>query len=259
MKLRRFLLVGTLVLILALVVKAPAAVLYGLFLPKDQALPVQLYGLDGTLFQGRVAGIALNGRTLLGDLHWELHPLSLVLGRASLTLKTGKEPILLEGDASRSLLGNVGLQDFRVNSALRPLAATMGYPFIPVDGQIGITLDSLKASGNSIVAAEGSAQLVGLVWALGANPAPLGDFRADIVTEGEDIVARLASVAGSLDLSGEARLLPDQSYTTDIKIKPKADAPPMVQNMLAQLGQPDAQGYYNLRRSGTLRPAGVAP
>jgi len=255
---RLLILAGALVLVLSLLFKAPAALIYGLLLPKDRALPVQLYGVDGSLLSGRVAGVVLNGRTLLADLHWKLKPLALLAGRASLTLNTGKEPILLDGSVSRSVLGSLRLSDLRLNSALRPLAAAIGYPFIPVDGQIGLELDSLSATGTRITAAEGSAQLVGLVWALGANPAPLGDFRADLVTEGDDIVVRLASVSGPLELDGEARLLPDQSYTTDIRIKPKPEAPPMVQNMLRQLGQPDPQGFYRLRRSGTLNTAGVS-
>ncbi len=258
MKSRRLLiLAGALVLVLALLFKAPAALVYGLLLPKDRALPVQLYGVDGSLLDGSVAGVVLNGRTLLADLRWTLNPLALLAGRASLTLSTGKEPILLDGAVSRSVLGSTRVSDLRLNSALRPLAAAIGYPFIPVDGQIGLELTSLSATGTRITAAEGNAQLVGLVWALGANPAPLGDFRADLANEGDDIVARLASVSGPLELTGEARLLPDQSYTTDIRIKPKPEAPPIVQNMLRQLGQPDPQGFYQLRRSGSLQPAGA--
>ncbi len=62
MKSRRLLiLAAALVLVLSLLFKAPAALIYGLFLPKDRPLPVQLYGVDGSLLSGRIAGVVLDG------------------------------------------------------------------------------------------------------------------------------------------------------------------------------------------------------
>lgn len=255
MKLRSVLLIGLPVLLLALLFHAPVAILQGWFQAKDQPAPAELYGLEGSIAQGRVDGVVTGGRTVLADLRWRLRPLPLLLGRLGLTLNAGKEPILFDGQASVSLLGTLRLSEFRANAGLRPLLRAVGYPFLPIDGQAGLDFSKLVAVGRQLKSAEGNVQLQGLAWVLGQNPTPLGDFRADVTTEGGDIVARLASVSGPLELSGDARLLPDQSYELQIRLKPKPGAPPMLQNMLVQLGAPDAQGYYQIRRNGTLAPA----
>lgn len=259
MKLRSLLLAGLPVLLLALLVCAPAASLYGWLRPGDQPSAIELFGLEGNLSAGRVAGVVVNGRTVLADLDWRLRPQQALLGRLGLSLKATKDPTLLDGALSISPLGTLRLQDFRANAGLRPLMAGLGYPFLPVDGQVGLEFDHLTAAKRQLRDAEGSVQLLGLAWALGANPTPLGDFRADVTTADGVIVAKLSSVSGPLDLDGEARLLADQTWEFQARLKAKPGAPPMLQNMLQQLGAPGTQGYYQLRRQGALPGAQPAP
>lgn len=253
MKLRSILWIGLPVFVLSLLAYVPATLLHAWLKPKDAPAPAELFGLEGTLAGGRVDGVVVGGRTVMADLHWQLRPLQLLLGRVGLALTSGKEPILLDGKGSLSLLGRLRLSDFRANAGLPALLTSVGY-FLPFDGQAGLDFTKLVAVDRQLKQAEGSVQLQGLAWALGPNRTPLGDFRADVTTEDKDIVARLASVSGPLELAGEARLLPDQSYELQMKMKPKPGAPPMLPNMLAQMGAPDAQGYYHLRRQGTLAP-----
>jgi len=254
MKLRNVLWIGLPVLLLSLLAYAPAYLLQTWLKPKDAPATAELFGLEGTLARGRLDGVVVGGRTVMADLHWQLRPLQLLLGRVGLTLNAGKEPILLDGKASVSPFGRLRLSGLRANAGLPALLSSLGY-FLPFDGQAGLDFARLVADERQLKQAEGSVQLQGLAWALGPNRTPLGDFRADVTTEDKDIVAKLASVSGPLELSGEARLLPDQSYELQMQMKPKPGAPPMLPNMLAQLGAPDAQGYYHLRRQGTLAPA----
>ncbi|HSW15470.1 MAG TPA: type II secretion system protein N [Solimonas sp.] len=254
MKLRSLLLTGLPVLLLALLAYAPAATLKGWLQPKDQPPAAELFGIEGTLVAGRVDGVVIGGRTVVADLHWQLRPLQLLLGRIGWTLDAGKDPILFNGQASMSALGTLRLADFRANAGLPALLGSLGY-FLPFDGQAGLDFSRLVARGRQLQQAEGSVQLQGLAWALGPNRTPLGDFRADVTTTDEgDVIAKLASVSGPLELSGEARLKPDQSYDTHLQMKPKPGAPPMLQNMLTQMGAPDPQGYYHLTRQGSLAP-----
>lgn len=258
MKLRRYLWIGLPVLLLALFAYAPAPLLQHWLKPKDAPAPAELFGLEGTLVKGRIDGVVVGGRTVMADLNWQLRPLQLLLGRLGLALNAGKEPILLDGQASISPLGRLRLNGLRANASLPALLASLGY-FLPFDGQAGLDIAKLVAVDRQLRHAEGSVQIQGLAWALGPSRTPLGDFRADVTTEDKDIVARLASVSGPLELSGEARLLPDQSYELNMQMKPKPGAPPMLPNMLSQLGAPDPQGFYHLRRQGMLAPPQPAP
>lgn len=246
--------IGVVALIIGLLLEAPAASLYAWLQPKDAPQPVQLFGLEGSFANGRVDGVVNNGRTVLADLRWSLRPLPLLLGRAAWRVNTIREPVLIDGRASLSPLGTLRLAGFRANAGLRPLLASLGYPFVPVDGQAGLDIGRLVTRKGKLLDAQGLIELQGVAWALGAPPTPLGDYRAEVETENDVIVAKVSSVAGPLELSGDARVQPDQSYELDLKLRPKPGAPPLVSNLMMQLGAPDPQGFYRLRRSGTLAP-----
>lgn len=251
MKIRSLLLIGLGFLVVALLVQAPAASVYAWLKPKDRPLPVELFGLEGRLVDGRVAGIVRNGSTLVSDLRWQLQPVQLLLGRVGLALQSTRDPVLLDGKLSVSPLGTLRLAGLRANGGLRPLAAAAGFPFVPLDGQLGLDIRELRMAKGRLQQAEATVDLQGLAWALG-QPTPLGDFRAEITTEDGNIVAQISSVSGPLDLSGEARLAQDQTYEVNLRARAKPGAPPMLPNLLMQMGPPDAQGFHTLKRQGLL-------
>jgi general secretion pathway protein N len=255
---RSLLIAGLLVLAAALLLQAPAASLYAWLRPSDPP-PLELYGVEGTLASGRIDGVVRQGRAQLADLRWQLRPAALLLGRLAFQVSTGRDPILLNGQLALAPGGRLRLSGFQAQAALRPLLASVGYLFVPVDGQAAVDLSRLVMRGSQLQHAEGRVDLQGLAWVLGPTPTPLGDYRADVSTEDEIVIARLASVAGPLDASGEARLQPDMSYELQLQLRPKAGAPPMLGNMLRQLGAPDAQGYYRVQRQGSLAPPEVKP
>lgn len=251
MKIRSLLLIGLGFLVVALLVQAPAASVYAWLKPKDRPLPVELFGLEGRLVDGRVAGIVRNGSTLVSDLRWQLQPVQLLLGRVGLALQSTRDPVLLDGKLSVSPLGTLRVAGLRANGGLRPLAAAAGFPFVPLDGQLGLDIRELRMAKGRLQQAEATVDLQGLAWALG-QPTPLGDFRAEITTEDGNIVAQISSVSGPLDLSGEARLAQDQTYEVNLRARAKPGAPPMLPNLLMQMGPPDAQGFHTLKRQGLL-------
>ncbi len=161
--------------------------------------------------------------------------------------------------------GGVNLSDGRVAGAMKALLGLAGMGYLPIDGQAGLTVDSLKLRKGFPTSAEGRLQIDRLAWSLSKEPLVLGDFQGLITTEGDRILTRVSPLSGPLDVSGEVRLLTvDRAYEVDLQIKPKADAPAMVQNLVRSLGQPDPQGYWHVRSKGNLGPprtpaAGATP
>ncbi|HEY1076117.1 MAG TPA: type II secretion system protein N [Fontimonas sp.] len=252
MKTRHLIIAGILTFVVGLLVQAPAALLYAWIAPKA-GLPVNVLGVDGTLTQGRATQIRFGNQVLVADIDWTLRPLGLLLGRLSYQLHSGTPPLLIDGKVSQGLTGTA-FSPLVANGELRTLAAAAGQNFIPVNGVINLDLSSLQLRKDWPVAAEGTLQLNNLEWTLGKQPAPLGSYQAVLTTEDDQIVARISSLAGSVDISGEARAKPDRSYAYALKLKPKPDAPPMIANLMKQLGTPDAQGYYSLRNSVDAPP-----
>ncbi len=259
MKIRTLVLIGAIVFLWTFLVHAPAATLYGWFGPK--ASPVQLYGLDGSLDQGWLETLGLNGRPLLQKLSWRFQPWWLPLLRASFHVEGGGPDLNLKGRAA-FVFGGLDLSSAQGSGSVKGLAGLAGFPFVPVDGLARFDIDSLKLRQGFPASAGGTAELHSLSFSLGQNPMPLGDFKATIsmakaagASSGPDsIKVVVATLGGPLDVSGEAHLQPDRSYDYDLQIKAKDSADPNLRNMLGAggLGQPDPNGYYHLRSRGKL-------
>lgn len=239
---------------ISLLLGTPAALLSAWLKPRLGS--VELVGVDGSLYQGQLAALRLGGNNLLERLHWRLRLSDLLLARvgADLTASGGN---LLEGHVSRSLTALRG-RDLRLGGTLKPWLAAFGQPYAPLDAQLSADLPQLRLEGNWPRDVEGQLQVQNLVWTLARDPVVLGSFQADLSRDGDDVVALIHTLGGPLEVNGDARARPDRNYELHLQFKPKADAPPLLQTFLNSLGQPDAQGYYRLHRSGRA-PGGAPP
>jgi general secretion pathway protein N len=251
------LIVGVVVLLIGLLVHAPAAVLYAWTLGTRTDLPVRIHGIDGGLFSGTAAQIRFGDRVLANDLQWTLQPGALVRGRAALHLRSGGAPLLFDG-LMASGLGGTRITALKASAELRALAALAGQSFIPMNGQAGIDLDHLLLKEQWPHAAEGRVRLLGLSWTLG-QPVALGDFEARVEGSDGNIRATVTTLAGVVDVTGDAQLNADRSYAVDLRLRARADAPPMLRNMLQSLGPADAEGYHRLRQGAALPGAQPRP
>lgn len=257
MKRSNLILIGVLVFAWTVLIHAPAADLYGWFAPKGAA--VQLYGLDGNLGEGRAQALGLNGRPVLQSLHWQFQPWWLPLLRAAFHVSGGGSDLDIDGRVSL-VFGGVNLANTKVTGGLKALLGVAGFPFLPVDGQARLDLDSLKLRQGFPQSASGNLEMHGLSFAMGKSPLALGDFKAVISTErpttgttGVDTIKLVIStLSGPLDASGEVHLQVDRNYDYDLQVKAKDGADPALRNMLQTLGQPDVSGYYHMRNRGKL-------
>ncbi|TJY55781.1 type II secretion system protein N [Sinimarinibacterium sp. CAU 1509] len=253
MKMRSFLIIGLTTFVLALLVKTPAATVYGWFGHAISGSQLRLFGIGGSLLSGHADAVVVRGIPALSRVEWRLQPLSLLLARAQFHLHAAGAPILLDGKAAVGL-GPERLDDLKASSDLRSLAAIAGQPFVPMQGQIALDLAHLRLRDNWPVSAEGRATVSSLSWSLGPQPIPLGNYQADFSNEGDDLLALISTLSGPLEVNGDARLKGDRSYELHLQLRPKPDAPPMIANLLRSTGAPDAQGYFHLRQSGKAAP-----
>ncbi len=253
MRLIHLLIIGVLVLAAGLLVHAPAAVLYGWTLGARNDEPLRLHGIDGELFAGKAAQVSYANRAVASDLRWTLRPGALALGRAAFHVRSSGAPLLFDGVVAAGL-GGTRITGLKASGDLRTLAALAGQSFVPVSGQAGLDLDHLLLKDQWPQAAEGRVQVLGLSWALG-QPVVLGDFQAELRSEDGNVQAAITTLSGVVDVLGDARLNNDRSYAVDLRLRPRADAPPMVRNLLQALGPADAEGYHRLRQGAAGLPA----
>ncbi|HUP92051.1 MAG TPA: type II secretion system protein N [Solimonas sp.] len=254
MRQRWLIALGLAVFVLGLLAAAPIATLYAWVRPKEPPPQTLLMGLQGTLHEGRIAGVVSNNRTVLTDLHWRLHPLWLLGGRFAAHIDGGGSDVQLDGGVSVTPAGTVRFRDLRANAGLKALLGAFGYPFLPLDGKAALNLQRLTLKDGVPQAATGNGMIQNLAYTLSRDPIVFGDFQIDLSTEGDAVLAKLASIAGPLEVNGEARVQDDGAYESLIKIKPKPEANPMLRNLVGSLGAPDLQGWYTLKRAGQLHP-----
>jgi hypothetical protein len=247
--LRTLIVLGVTVFLAAVIWRAPVAVLYGWFKPDSAS--VELYGLHGTLGQGSVAGISLNDKPAWQELHWTWNPLGLLLGRAVMNV-SGSAPANLASSISATPWGMTRLHDLHVDGSLRAVLTATGQGYLPVEGMVTGDLSNLKLKGQALLGADGSLDIRSLNWTLAKDPLLLGDYKAVAATIKDEIVVKIESVSGPLQVAGDIKLAADQSYTVDLQVKAKPGATNMLQTLVQSLGQPDAQGFYHLRRQGKL-------
>jgi general secretion pathway protein N len=255
MKSRTLVLIGVLVFAWALLLSAPAAIVYAWLVPAASA--VRLYGLEGSVDEGTLQSLAINGRPLLQNLRWSFQPWWLPLLRASFHVDGGSQDLNLDGRVA-VVFGGIDIAAAHGAGNIKTLAAVAGFPFMPIVGQARFDLDSLELRHGFPSSASGVAELHGIAFILGSNPLALGDFRATISNQpppadtsaAGSIKMVIETLAGPLDASGEFHLQTDRSYDYELQFKVKDNADPALRNMLQQagnLGQPDARGYYHLR------------
>lgn len=260
MKTRRVILLGVVVFLVALVLRMPAVQMQRVLGPSLAQAGVQLQGIEGSLSAGRAAQVDLRGNALLHDLGWNLRAAHLLLGRASFMLAGGRDGTLVDGTAFVVPSGTLTLQDFKLASSLKAVLAAAGYAGMPVEGQVNLDLSRMKLRESWPRQAQGTLTVRGMGWKLGREAVVLGDYTATLDNETGGVKAVVSTLSGALEINGQARLAEDRSYEVDLQMRPKPNAPPMVPNLVRNLGAPDAQGWYHVRRRGQLgAPAATTP
>lgn len=249
--------VGSLSVILILVVQAPAVWLDFALSQVSQGR-VRLAQAQGTVWQGQgrvvladlrdarqgqtelggrldrpqdeafAAGLRpLAGLSLPGEFFWRFRPRSLVQGRIDLELRHSSQPSAVTVSLGlsgvflqRGALHLPGLALERLGSPWNSLRPTASLNLSWEDWR----LERGRAQGRLVV------ELSGVASAL-TPVRPLGDYRGELVSSGEQAVVNLSTLAGPLRLEGHGRW----SLRSGLSLQASAWADPVEQDRLLPL------------------------
>jgi len=245
MKTRSLILIGVASFIGFVVASAPVAAIWPRVAARQPAL--SLAGLSGTVLAGSASAVSVNGRTVARPLHWAFSPLALLAARLGFHVSGSLEGLHFEGKAGRTIGGDLAIDDMQGGGSLKGLLNLTGDSFLPVDGDVALSIDSLRLAGNFPKRLSGELAVSNVRWSLTKDPQLLGDFLIRVSTEADVVVARVAPTSGPLDVGGEIRVMADRNYEVDLKVKAKPGAPPAVQNLIRTLGEADTEGYFRIK------------
>lgn len=245
MKTRSLVLVGVFSFIGFVVAAAPIATLWPRIAASQPAL--NLSGLSGTLFDGSASAVVVQGRVVARPLQWTFSPLSLLAARLGFHVTGALDGLNFNGKVARTLGSQIAVDAMQGTGSLKGLLNLTGDTFLPVDGDVAITVDTLRLVDNFPKQLVGDLRIGNVRWSLTKEPQLLGDFTISISTEADVIIARVAPTAGPLDVGGEIRVMADRNYEVDLKVKAKPDATPAIQNLVRTLGEADTEGYFRIK------------
>lgn len=244
MNVKRLLAAGVAVLVIGLVLGFPARVAYQWFAPSQ----VSLSGISGSVWNGAAAQGSVAG-LFLGNITWSFRPSSLLRLKAGYTVTARLPSGFLETGVAVGAGNSVRFDDLSATVPLSSLPDSL-LPTTGLGGDLNLRFTTLVLNEGVPAQAEGTLGVSGLVLRA-LSPTALGDFRAQLHTEGGIIKGTVEDVNGVLDLDGSLEI-DDRAFSFIGHVAAGPNAPPAVNEQLRYLGSPDQQGRREFRFEGDL-------
>jgi general secretion pathway protein N len=208
---------------------------------------IGLSGVSGTIWSGRASLASVKVKQAdysLGQLTWKLSPLSLLLFKPCVNVKTEMDNQQFDGRVC------VGKNVVTVNDANVNFPAELIQSQIPlvIDGQFSSRIDQLTLQNNQLASLKGKLSWAGAKIYNGTNWMMLGGFSADLIDNGKagvsahiidvgspvrtDVVLTLLAPSGG---SVKGALVVNELFNREAKVSTWL-------SMFASEGIPDAQG-----------------
>lgn len=226
-------------------------------LPVKQVLPyaklpptVQLAGIDGTVFGGRVGQVDIN-QFILDDVDYDFEWTCLFLLEACYDLEYPQGELEL---AYALTSGDAEITDARLEYPAAVLAAQVRNLPLKPDGQIELTLEQLY-----IVAGKPAGAIGSLVWRnLGVNQDEvqfnIGDYQLDFSGNRQAYDFKINDLDADLDVQGDGKLSANGQYEIDVKIESAGEINARVKSMLDVFAAKDGYNKYRISQTGRLPP-----
>lgn len=207
-----------------------------------------LYGVQGTLWQGRAA-LARSGNIALDELRWDLHPWTLLWGRVEAALRFKYETAPGSLVVGRSLGGKWYLDDVAIDLPAGQLTPLLRLPGAELGGKLAVQLSSLTVKQGRVTAAKGS-----VAWEKAALRKPaaveLGTFEIDVDTDAEGVSGTLLDRGGSVQAQGLFKLSPNGQYQFTATFASRNPQQPLIAQGLQLFGTPGPDGRVKYSATG---------
>ncbi len=247
-----YLLLGLSAWLVFMVWRFPATVAYGMA-AESMGEQVRLVGISGTIWDGGAQQLQYNNKAI-AEVHWELSPWGLLLGRVSTSIKLIDADSYLQARAALPMGGGaISLSEIKGRLPLAQLQPHLTMVPLPLDGELSLKLDNLVVGvGGKLQQANGR-----IVWHQAAVQAmeklQFGDLQMTLNSvEDEGIEGTISDSGGPLQLNATITLNAEGAYQLEGQAKANESAPKELRDALAMLGKSDSQGSYPLKFSGSL-------
>jgi general secretion pathway protein N len=215
-----------------------------------ESVPVQLGGIDGTVWSGKTQQFLYQSAEL-GPANWSFHPLSLLLGRLGYNIVLQPAGHQLNALVTLRLNGDYQVEKLIGTLPARDIPEILGYGFVGAEGNLDLDIQRARFSENQLTDIQGE-----LRWSKARLENPmrlaLGDIQADLSSTDQGLSAILSDLGGPLKINGGLTLSKEGRYEVDLKLKPGKDTDPGLVASLKALGRQGPGGVTRIKLSGNL-------
>lgn len=213
--------------------------------------PVHIQHLSGHLLSGQAYGIQAPQNVHIESAEWQIQLSKLFQGALGADVRVASMGAQGQGDVSLHWDQTLGLKDTRITAPASVIEQAVGLPFFKFFGDLSLDLAEARANQQRLLSVNGQA-LWQSALIKGTVEADLGNIRADLSTQNQNLVAQLSNQGGTLNIQGSASLTPAGDYQTDIQITPAAGTHNHILQALSMMGSRAADGSYRLQQTGNI-------
>jgi general secretion pathway protein N len=247
-------LLGLVAYIVFLLISLPAAQAWAWF---GGQVPVQAFGISGTVWQGQAALVSQQDRRLEA-VQWEVRPSSLLLGQLRANVQARMADGRLRGDVAVSPGGRFTARQLRLDMPATELVQWAGLSLpVRVEGQLDTLMQDLVVNGPRIIRADGLVSWHGAAISFGSSALPLGNLALRLEPGADGTSGVLTSHDGPIEIGGKLNMTPDGKFVMDLAVQVVGELPDDVLPSMKLLGIPADGRQVHARMSGNLDGSGL--
>ena len=256
MKRRYYIAIALLSYLLFTLATIPAAPIFELA-KKQARLPVTLYGIEGSLWNGTADTAIMPSQPPIENISWSLSPAALLLARLSAEVEGAFKQQPFIGHISLHADGELHASDVRSQLPASLVQELMSLPLGELDGDFNLNIESLAWDRQGLPVTRAKILWLNAAYTL-AETVNLGQVEIVLSpAKDNDLKAVIKNKEGAIAITGEALISSNKRFQIDLSFTPNNNATDNIKQSLAMFAKRQPNGSYRLKQTGNLRNFGL--
>lgn len=256
MKKRYYILIAVLSYLFFTLGNVPAAKVISL-IEKNTNIPVKLYGVHGSLWNGGAEKVLAQGQPPIDNLQWSINPAMLLLAQLNGEVTGSIKNQNIIGDFNVSALGTISASNVRARINAPVMQELIQMPLGELDGIFNINIEHLELKQQGIPMVKANLKWENAKLTM-VESVDLGFVDLSITSdENDNLSAKILNKKGQLLIDGNAVLDEKKAYNLNLRITPETNATDNIRQSIAMFARRQTDGSYLLKRKGNLSDLGL--
>lgn len=256
MKKRYYIIIAVVTYLFFTLGNVPAAKVVSL-LEKNTQLPVQLYGIHGSIWEGTAEKAIMKGQPPMSNISWSINPFMALFAQVSGEVKGSIREQNIIGNIRYSALGSFSASDVRTSIDAAMVQDLIQLPMGELGGTFNINVESFSANPEGLPEITANIKWRNAKLTM-IETVDLGQVTIDIKPgKDEQLLASISNKNGHLLLKGKINVDNKKAYDINLSITPESKANENLRQSLKMFAKRQTDGSYLVKRKGKLSDLGL--